>query len=53
MNDLVYIDGKKVKFIEVNSEKKKVTLYFTDFTFVAMEDVKIFHKDNDNFWSEN
>ena len=44
MSNLVFVDGKEIKFIEVNNEKKKVTLYFTDFTFVAMEDVKIFYR---------
>jgi hypothetical protein len=51
MSNLLFIDGKEIKFIEVNNEKKKVTLYFTDFTFVAMEDVKIFQKGNDGFWN--
>jgi hypothetical protein len=35
---------KEVKFIEVNEEKKVVKIFFKDFTFITLEDVKILMK---------
>jgi hypothetical protein len=32
---------KEVKWVEVNNETNTVSIYFTDFTFVRMEDVNI------------
>lgn len=53
MCDILSVNGqnKEVKFIEVNNEKKKVSLYFTDFTFISLEDVKIINKGNDDSWN--
>lgn len=53
MNNTLFIDGKskEVKFIEVNEEKKKISIYFKDFTFVSLEDIKIINKGNDTSWS--
>jgi len=47
-NKTISIDGKNktIKFVEVNEEKKRVGLYFTDFTFITLEDVKIIHRGN-------
>jgi hypothetical protein len=53
MSNTLFIDGKtkEVKFIEVNEEKKKISIYFKDFTFVALEDIKIINKGNDSTWN--
>jgi hypothetical protein len=36
---------KEVKFIEINEEKKIVKIFFKDFTFITLNDVKILKKD--------
>jgi len=46
MFNILSINGqdKEIKFVEVNNEKKRVGLYFTDFTFVSLDDVKIINR---------
>lgn len=45
------IDGKskEVKFIEVFEDKRVVKIFFKDFTFITLEDVKIFVKEDEYF----
>jgi hypothetical protein len=46
MPNTIEINGKKeVKFIEVNKEAKKVSIYFKDFTYVSVDDVKIIFRE--------
>jgi hypothetical protein len=37
-------NSKEVKFIEIHEEKKIVKIFFKDFTFITLEDVKILKK---------
>jgi hypothetical protein len=46
MPNIIEIHGKKeVKFVEVNKEKNKISIYFKDFTYVMIDDVKIIFRE--------
>lgn len=54
MSDSIFYDGqdKKVKFIEVNEKQKKLSVYFQDFTYFSVENVKIIvRKEEDDVFS--
>jgi hypothetical protein len=46
LTNKLYDNGKlkEIKFIEILEEKKIVKIFFKDFTFVTLEDVKILKK---------
>jgi hypothetical protein len=49
LTNKLYDNGKlkEVKFIEVNEEKRTTKIFFKDFTYTEIKDVKIFIKKDD------
>ena len=49
LSNKLWHDGKKkeVKFIEFNEADKVIKIFFKDFTFITLDDVKIIKKNPD------